>query len=184
MAALGRTIAEPTFKRTSMRDRIRDVLVARILNGSYPAGTQLRELILAREFNVSQAPIREPLRELEGSGVASERYRGTRVRGADLEELAESYELRPQPCCSTTPSTISRRPCDSIAAHRGAATACSSRCGTRCASTFAVVLRFAVSPRRVLHSSPLIELHRQLIDSIRMNVVSDRPCLRRVLRAV
>jgi len=84
-----------TVKRTCMRDHIRDVLVARILDGTYPAGTQLKELTLAREFNVSQAPIREALRELEGSGlVASERYRGTRVRGADFQEMRESYELR------------------------------------------------------------------------------------------
>jgi DNA-binding GntR family transcriptional regulator len=81
--------------RTCMRDRIRDVLVARILDGTYAAGMQLKELPLAREFNVSQAPIREALRELEASGlVASERYRGTRVRGADLQEMRESYELR------------------------------------------------------------------------------------------
>ncbi|HVY82469.1 MAG TPA: GntR family transcriptional regulator [Steroidobacteraceae bacterium] len=86
---------EPTLKRTCMRDRIRDVLVARILDGTYPAGMQLKELTLAREFNVSQAPIREALRELEGSGlVTSERYRGTHVRGADLDEMRQSYELR------------------------------------------------------------------------------------------
>lgn len=78
-----------------MRDHIRDMLVARILDGTYPAGTQLKELYLAREFDVSQAPIREALRELEGSGlVSSERFRGTRVRGADYAEMRESYELR------------------------------------------------------------------------------------------
>ena len=83
------------LKRTCMRDHIRDVLVERILDGTYPAGTQLKELTLAREFSVSQAPIREALRELEGSGlVVSERYRGTRVRGADYKEMRESYELR------------------------------------------------------------------------------------------
>jgi DNA-binding GntR family transcriptional regulator len=88
-------MGEPVLKRTCMRDRIRDVLVARILDGTYAAGTQLKELTLAREFNVSQAPIREALRELEGSGlVTSERYRGTRVRGADLAEMRDSYELR------------------------------------------------------------------------------------------
>jgi DNA-binding GntR family transcriptional regulator len=88
-------IDAPALKRTCMRDRIRDVLVARILDGTYPAGMQLKELTLAREFNVSQAPIREALRELEGSGlVVSERYRGTHVRGADLDEMRESYELR------------------------------------------------------------------------------------------
>lgn len=96
MKGLGaKTPAGNTVKRTCMRDHIRDVLVARILDGTYAAGTQLKELSLAREFNVSQAPIREALRELEGSGlVASERYRGTRVRGADFEEMRESYELR------------------------------------------------------------------------------------------
>jgi DNA-binding GntR family transcriptional regulator len=90
------TISEGVvLKRTCMRDRIRDVLVARILDGTYPAGTQLKELTLAREFNVSQTPIREALRELEGSGlVTNERFRGTRVRGADSAEMRESYELR------------------------------------------------------------------------------------------
>ena len=90
-----KALNDTALKRTCMRDQIRDALVARILDGRYPAGTQLKELALAREFNVSQAPIREALRELEGSGlVTSERYRGTRVRGADLDEMRESYELR------------------------------------------------------------------------------------------
>lgn len=89
------TMSQVALKRTCMRDRIRDVLVARILDGTYAAGTQLKELLLAREFNVSQTPIREALRELEGSGlVTSERFRGTRVRGADSAEMRESYELR------------------------------------------------------------------------------------------
>src|ERR1700739_3334012 len=89
------TVGAGVLKRTCMRDRIRDVLVSRILDGSYPAGTQLKELSLAREFNVSQTPIREALRELEGSGlVSSERFRGTRVRGADFAEMRESYERR------------------------------------------------------------------------------------------
>jgi DNA-binding GntR family transcriptional regulator len=91
----GTANAGNTVKRRCMRDHIRDVLVARILDGTYPPGTQLKELSLAREFNVSQAPIREALRELEGTGlVTSERYRGTRVRGADFQEMRESYELR------------------------------------------------------------------------------------------
>jgi DNA-binding GntR family transcriptional regulator len=88
-------MSEAALKRVCMRDRIRDTLVGRILDGTYPAGTQLKELYLAREFDVSQAPIREALRELEGAGlVSSERFRGTRVRGADFAEMRESYELR------------------------------------------------------------------------------------------
>lgn len=88
-------MSQLALKRLCMRDHIRDTLVARILDGTYPAGMQLKELYLAREFDVSQAPIREALRELEASGlVSSERFRGTRVRGADFAEMRESYELR------------------------------------------------------------------------------------------
>jgi DNA-binding GntR family transcriptional regulator len=88
-------IGNVVLKRVCTRDYIRDTLVSRILDGTYPAGTQLKELHLAREFGVSQAPIREALRELEGSGlVASQRFRGTRVKGTDFAEMRESYELR------------------------------------------------------------------------------------------
>jgi DNA-binding GntR family transcriptional regulator len=78
-----------------MRDHIRNAIVARILDGSSPPGTRLKEMSLAREFNVSQAPVREALRELEALGLLeSEPYRGTRVRSIDLDELHEAYELR------------------------------------------------------------------------------------------
>ena len=61
--------------RERMRDQIRDVLVTRILDGTYAAGTQLKELTLAREFNVSQAPIRSsrPCTDRTGSSSRSRR---------------------------------------------------------------------------------------------------------------
>jgi DNA-binding GntR family transcriptional regulator len=81
--------------RTCMRDQIRSAIVSRILDGSTPPGTHLKEMALAREFNVSQAPVREALRELEAVGLLEvERYRGTRVRDIDMDELREAYELR------------------------------------------------------------------------------------------
>ena len=82
-------------KRSCMRDHVRDLIVGRILHGTYPPGTRLKELSLAAECNVSQAPVREALRELEALGlVESERYRGSRVREVDPAELREAYELR------------------------------------------------------------------------------------------
>lgn len=82
-------------RRACMRDAIRDLIVDRITEGQYPPGTRLKELALAAEFKTSQAPVREALRELEALGlVQSERYRGTRVRAVDADELAEAYELR------------------------------------------------------------------------------------------
>ena len=37
-------MSQVALKRVCMRDRIRDTLVGRILDGTYPAGTQLKEL--------------------------------------------------------------------------------------------------------------------------------------------
>lgn len=81
--------------RPCRRNKIRNTVVARILDGTYPPGTRLKELALANEFGVSQAPVREALRELEASGLAvSEPFRGTRVLGADAADLGEAYELK------------------------------------------------------------------------------------------
>lgn len=81
--------------RTCMRDRIRALVAARISSGEYPPGMRIKEMALAADCNTSQAPVREALRDLEALGlVESERYRGTRVRSADITELREAYELR------------------------------------------------------------------------------------------
>ncbi len=82
-------------QRNCRRARIRDAVISRILDGTYPPGTRLKEMALATEFGVSQAPVREALRELEVSGLAiSEPYCGTRVLGIDAAELREAYELK------------------------------------------------------------------------------------------
>jgi DNA-binding GntR family transcriptional regulator len=84
-----------SINRRCMRDQIRNAIVSRILDGSCPPGTRLKELTLAREFNVSQAPVREALRELEAQGlVVSEPFRGSRVRSIEMDELHDAYELR------------------------------------------------------------------------------------------
>jgi DNA-binding GntR family transcriptional regulator len=81
--------------RTSLRAQIREILLARILNGAYKPGDRLVEMQIAQEFHTSQAPVRESLRELEALGfVESEPYRGTRVREVTKAELAEIYPVR------------------------------------------------------------------------------------------
>jgi DNA-binding GntR family transcriptional regulator len=82
-------------RRCCMREQVRDAIVSGILDGRWPPGTRLKEMALAREFNVSQAPVREALRELQAIGLLeTESYRGTRVRELDDQELREAYELR------------------------------------------------------------------------------------------
>ncbi len=81
--------------RRCLRDPIREQLLSRILEGTYAPGYRLIELDLAAEFGVSQSPIREALRELEAIGVVdSQRYRGTRVRTPNPQEMLEAYALR------------------------------------------------------------------------------------------
>ena len=84
-----------TVSRNVLHDQIREVLLERILDGTYAPGERIVETQLAEEFSVSQGPVREALRELEILGmVVSEPYRGARVREVTSRELAEIYPIR------------------------------------------------------------------------------------------
>ena len=75
--------------------RIRGVVLQRISDGTYVPGERLKELTLAREFNVSQAPVREAFRALVSLGVLeSKHYRGTHVRAVSVQETQDVYQLR------------------------------------------------------------------------------------------
>jgi DNA-binding GntR family transcriptional regulator len=81
--------------RSMLRDQIKDVIVERILDGVYGPGERIVEIRVAEEFGVSQAPVREALRELELLRlIVSEPFRGARVRAVTAEELAEIYPVR------------------------------------------------------------------------------------------
>src|SRR5262249_53910326 len=63
-------------RRDCMRGQIRRELLRRIIEGHYKPGDRLVELQIAREFDTSQAPVREALRELEAVRlVETETYR-------------------------------------------------------------------------------------------------------------
>jgi DNA-binding GntR family transcriptional regulator len=81
--------------RTMLRDQIKDVLLQRILDGVYAPADRIVEIRVAEEFGVSQAPVREALRELEILRlVVSEPFRGARVKEVRAEEIAEAYPVR------------------------------------------------------------------------------------------
>jgi DNA-binding GntR family transcriptional regulator len=78
-----------------MRAHIRRELIARIATGVYQPGDRLLELQIAKEFNTSQGPVREALRELETLRlVETQTYRGTRVRARTEREYVEVSEVR------------------------------------------------------------------------------------------
>ena len=65
-----RDVEITVMRRESTRDQIRDYILKGILDGTLPPGSRLREIELAKALGTSQAPVREALRELEGSNGA------------------------------------------------------------------------------------------------------------------
>jgi len=85
-AALGRRV---------FREQIKEHVIAKILGGALKPGDRIVETRLADELGVSQAPVREALRELELLGfVESAPFRGTQVCDVSPEELGQLYPLR------------------------------------------------------------------------------------------
>jgi DNA-binding GntR family transcriptional regulator len=78
-----------------LRDAIKERIVERILDGTYGPGERIVESAVAAEFGVSQAPVREALRDLEAMRfVESQPHRGARVREVTSEELVQIYPVR------------------------------------------------------------------------------------------
>jgi DNA-binding GntR family transcriptional regulator len=93
--AAGGGPAEATVSRTVLREQVREILLERILAHDYAPGDRLVETRIARELGVSQAPVREALRELETLRfVESAPFRGAWVREVSDDELAEIYPIR------------------------------------------------------------------------------------------
>jgi DNA-binding GntR family transcriptional regulator len=71
------------------------LLLERILDGTYKPGDRLIELQIANELKTSQSPVREAFRYLEALRVVeTETYKGTRVRSISARELEESSQVR------------------------------------------------------------------------------------------
>ena len=85
----------PVLNRKVLREDIKEYLIDAILRRKYLPGDRLVEMRLAKKLGVSQAPIREALRDLELMGfVESEPYRGTRVREIKPDEMRDVYTVR------------------------------------------------------------------------------------------
>jgi len=84
-----------TVIRLTFREQVKDAILRRIVDGTYRPGTRLLELKLAREFGVSQAPIREAIRELEAIGlVRSQPRKGAVVGDFWSHGVSEIYAVR------------------------------------------------------------------------------------------
>jgi DNA-binding GntR family transcriptional regulator len=91
----GVTEPGPPFVRANLREQIKDVILQRIVSGAYAPGVRLVETRIAQELGVSQAPVREALRDLEQLGcVVHEPFRGCSVRAFSAHELLEAFPVR------------------------------------------------------------------------------------------
>jgi DNA-binding GntR family transcriptional regulator len=88
-------VSDVPFIRSNLRERIKDVILQRILDGEYEPGARLVETRIAQELGVSQAPVREALRDLEQLGcIVHEPFRGCSVRAFSAQELLEAFPVR------------------------------------------------------------------------------------------
>lgn len=88
-------VSDAPFIRSNLREQIKDVILQRILDGSYEPGERLVETRIAQELGVSQAPVREALRDLEQLGcIVHEPFRGCSVRAFSAQELLEAFPVR------------------------------------------------------------------------------------------
>jgi DNA-binding GntR family transcriptional regulator len=84
-----------SIARTVLREQVKEVLLERILSGELKAGERLVETRIASELGMSQAPVREALRDLELLRlVESEPFRGARVRAVGDEQLLAVFPVR------------------------------------------------------------------------------------------
>ncbi len=89
-----RSLPRPIVRRV-LREEIKEYLIDAILRGQLRPGDRIIETRIAQDLGVSQAPVREALRDLELLGfVTSEPFRGTRVRAFTHEELVQIYPIR------------------------------------------------------------------------------------------
>jgi DNA-binding GntR family transcriptional regulator len=88
-------VTDAPFTRSNLREQIKDVILQRIVAGEYAPGARLIETRIAQELGVSQAPVREALRDLEQLGcIVHEPFRGCSVRAFSAQELLEAFPVR------------------------------------------------------------------------------------------
>lgn len=86
---------KPLAKVPTLSDEVADQLRSRILSGGFKLGERLVEAQIARELQISRAPVREALAKLHAEGLVQEfPRRGTFVTDLSEDEVREIYDLR------------------------------------------------------------------------------------------
>jgi len=82
-------------KRRVFRDEICDYIKESILSGELKPGDRIVETRCAKELGVSQAPVREAIRELELVGLVENiPFQGSYVKEHTIKDVKDSYKVR------------------------------------------------------------------------------------------
>lgn len=92
---MGKHAEKETASKGTLRKKIRNYIQHQIASGRFQAGDRIVETQLAKELNVSQAPVREAILELAAMGILEERpYSGSFVRKLTAEDVEDIYNTR------------------------------------------------------------------------------------------
>ncbi len=81
--------------RNVLSEQVKDRILQWILEGELAPGSRIIETRVAKELGVSQAPVREALRDLTTLGLVEMKpYRGASVRQPSKADLVEAMEVR------------------------------------------------------------------------------------------
>jgi DNA-binding GntR family transcriptional regulator len=94
-------------------------LLEAIVGGALPSGTELSEVALAAQLNVSRTPVHEALGRLCNDGFVEQRKNRTaRVAHSTSQDLQEMYEVRKLLECAAAERAATRLPPKQLAALR------------------------------------------------------------------
>jgi len=89
------TAVRSKLSREVLSERIKNYILSLILKAKVRPGQRIVESALARELGVSQAPVREAIRDLVLVGILrNETYRGTFVCDFTIDEILQAYQVR------------------------------------------------------------------------------------------
>jgi DNA-binding GntR family transcriptional regulator len=91
----GNAYEDGALGRVVLGDQVKEYVIEAIMNGEFQPGDRVVASSLARRLGVSQAPVREAIRDLVLLGfLENEAFKGTSVRSFSPKELYEVYTVR------------------------------------------------------------------------------------------
>lgn len=82
-------------QRLVFREEIRDIIREAIFDGTLKPGDRVAETYWAKEIGVSNAPVREAIRDLEAMGlVETVPFKGSKVKSLTKKDIQDSYSVR------------------------------------------------------------------------------------------